>query len=76
MIMKKMSFVFTLLAAAAMLLSACGPAATTAAPAPATQAPAAPVLLPTLPAPTEAPTATAAPKLKVGEVTDLGGVND
>ena len=26
--MKKMSFVFTLLAAAAMLLSACGPAAT------------------------------------------------
>jgi len=74
--MKKMSFVFTLLAAAAMLLSACGPAATTAAPAPATQAPVAPVLLPTLPPPTVAPTATAAPKLKVGEVTDLGGVND
>ncbi len=49
--MKKMSFVFTLLAAAAILLSACGPAAT-----PATQAPAA--------------------KIKVGEVTDLGGVND
>ncbi len=74
--MKKMSFVFTLLAAVAMLLSACGPAATTAAPAPATQAPVAPVLLPTLPPPTVAPTATAAPKLKVGEVTDLGGVND
>lgn len=45
--MKKMSFIFTVLAAAAMLLSACGPAAT-----------------------------TAAPKIKVGEVTDLGGVND
>jgi len=74
--MKKMSFVFTLLAAAAMLLSACGPAATTAAPAPATQAPAVPALLPTLPPPTEAPTATLAPKLKVGEVTDFGGVDD
>jgi basic membrane protein A len=74
--MKKMSFVFTVLAAAAMLLSACGPAATTAAPAPATQAPVAPVLLPTLPPPTEAPAATAAPKIKVGEVTDLGGVDD
>jgi basic membrane protein A len=76
MYMKKMSFVFTLLAAAAMLLSACGPAATTAAPAPATQAPVVPAILPTLPPPTEAPTATAAPKIKVGEVTDLGGVDD
>jgi basic membrane protein A and related proteins len=75
--MKKMSFIFTVLAAAAMLLSACGPAATTAAPvAPATQAPAVPVLLPTLPPPTEGPTATVAPKIKIGEVTDLGGVND
>jgi basic membrane protein A len=73
--MKKLSIVFTVLAAAAMLLSACGPAATTAAPAtqapaPATQAPAVPVLVPTLPPPTEVP------KIKVGEVTDMGGVND
>jgi len=45
--MKKMSFVFTVLVVAVMLLSACGPAAT-----------------------------TVAPKIKVGEVTDMGGVND
>ncbi len=44
--MKKMSFVFTVLMVASVLLSACGPAATTA------------------------------PKIKVGEVTDMGGVND
>jgi len=70
--MKKMSFALTLLAVAVMLLSACGPAATTAAPAPApaTQAPAVPVLLPTAPPP------TAVPNIKVGEVTDMGGVND
>jgi basic membrane protein A and related proteins len=73
--MKKMSIVFTVLAAAAMLLSACGPAATTVAPAtqapaPATQAPAVPVLVATLPPPTEVP------KIKVGEVTDMGGVDD
>jgi basic membrane protein A len=73
--MKKISVVFTVLAAAAMLLSACGAPATTAAPAtqapaPATQAPAAPVLVPTLPPPTDVP------KIKVGEVTDMGGVND
>ncbi len=73
--MKKISIVFTVLAAAAMLLSACGPAATTVAPAtqapaPATQAPAVPVLVPTLPPPTEVP------KIKVGEVTDMGGVDD
>lgn len=71
--MKKLSVVFTIVAAAAMLLAACGPAATTAAPA--TQAPAqpteaVPVLVPTLPPP------TAVPLIKVGEVTDLGGVND
>jgi len=44
--MKKMSFVFTVLMVAVLLLSACGPAATTT------------------------------PKIKVGEVTDMGGVND
>jgi basic membrane protein A len=73
--MKKISFVFTLLAAAAFLLSACGPAATTAAPATqapvqATEAPAVPVLVPTEVPPTEVP------KIKVGEVTDMGGVDD
>ncbi len=54
--MKKISVIFTIVAAIAMLLSACGPAATTAAPA--TQAPA------------------AAPKIKVGEITDMGGIDD
>ncbi len=88
--MKKMSFVLTIVVAAVMLLSACGPAATTAAPvAPATQAPAAPVLLPTAtmaPAATAAP-ATAAPATTapdctqatvfcVGDVTDVGHVDD
>ena len=71
--MKKLSVVFTIVAAAAMLLAACGPAATTAAPAtqaPATEKPAVPVLVPTLPPPTDVP------KKLVGEVTDMGGVND
>ena len=71
--MKKLSVLFTILAAAAMLLAACGPAATTAAPvtqAPATEAPAVPVLVATQPPPTEVP------KKLVGEVTDMGGVND
>jgi len=71
--MKKLSVVFTIVAAAAMLLAACGPAATTAAPvtqAPATEAPAVPVLVPTQPPPTDVP------KKLVGEVTDMGGVND
>jgi basic membrane protein A len=45
--MKKMSVVISILIAAVMLLSACGPAA-----------------------------APAATKIKVGEVTDMGGVND
>jgi len=65
--MKKSMTVFAFLAVAVMLLSACGPAATT--PAPTTV----PVLLPTTTMP---PVPTAAPKIKVGEVTDLGGVND
>ncbi|HVM71914.1 MAG TPA: BMP family ABC transporter substrate-binding protein [Anaerolineales bacterium] len=77
--MKKMSVVLTILVAVAFVLSACGPAATTAAPAPATQAPA-PATQAPAPTATQppAPTATQAPaaKLKIGEVTDLGGVND
>ena len=74
--MKKMSFVFTVLVAAVLLLSACGPAATTAAPA--TEVPAQPTAVPATevpPQPTAVPP-TATPKIKVGEVTDLGGVND
>jgi len=70
--MKKLSVVFTVLVAAAMLLSACGPTVTVApaTQAPATKAPEVPVLVPTLPPP------TAVPLTKVGEVTDMGGVND
>jgi basic membrane protein A and related proteins len=77
--MKKMSIIFTVLAAAAMLLSACGPAATTMAPAtqapaPATQAPVPATAAPVVPV--LLPTNTPVPHIKVGEVTDLGGVND
>ena len=74
--MKKITTIFTILIAAAMLLSACGTPAPTAAPAPATQAPAAPVLVPTA---TLAPTATEAPTkapFKVGFVTDTAGIAD
>src|SRR5512137_1503017 len=70
--MKKVSVVFTILAAAAMLLSACG-APTAVVPPTQVQAQpteAVPVLVPTAPPPTEAP------KLTVGEVTDMGGVDD
>jgi basic membrane protein A and related proteins len=65
--MKKLSTIFALLSVVAILLSACGTAATPVpTQAPATQAPA-----------TQAPaTQPPAPKIKVGEVTDLGGVDD
>jgi len=73
--MKKSSVVFGLLAVMVIVLSACGPAATVAP----TTAPVAPTTAPVVPttapvAPTVAP--TTAPVIKVGEVTDLGGVND
>jgi len=71
--MKKISIALTVFTAVAMLLSACGTPATPVAPAtqaPATAAPAVPVLVPTVPAP------TMPPNTKVGEVTDMGGVND
>ena len=66
--MKKLYTLTALVLLASMLLTACGaPAAPTEAPAPApTQAP----------APTAAPAATKAPAFKVGEVTDMGGVDD
>ena len=80
--MRKRSFVI-MLVALALVLGACGPAATTApttAPAAqptATRPPAGPATV----APTTAAAATTAPtaaaqKLKIGLVTDTGGVND
>ena len=77
--MKKITSAFALLIVAVMVLTACGPAATTPAPTqppatqpPATQPPA------TQPPATEPPTATQPPAkvVKVGEVTDLGGIDD
>src|SRR5512136_2925666 len=76
--MKNKSFVlFSVLACALILLSACGPAAT-AAPVVATEAPTeqVPVLVPTLPPPTAAPTDTP-PCLIIGAtyggpITDAG----
>ncbi len=69
--MKKTYSLFAALLVAVMLLSACGPTATP------TPAPVQPTTVPTA-APTEAPTVapTTAPAIKVGEVTDLGGVDD
>lgn len=71
--MKKFYFVMAALVIASMVLAACGGTATTA-PA-ATEAPAmteAPAAATEAPAMTEAPAAT----IKVGEVTDLGGIDD
>ncbi len=75
--MKKISSIFAFLIVAVMVLTACGPAATTAAP-PVTQPPAPTATQPPAPTATQppAPTDTTAPKSKVGEVTDLGGVDD
>jgi len=73
--MKKFNYVMAALVIASMILTACGAAATPAATqAPATQAPA--TEAPTVAAPTATEAPTVAPKLKVGEVTDLGGVDD
>jgi basic membrane protein A and related proteins len=66
--MKKVSTLFALMIVAVMVLSACGPAATSPA--------AVPVLLPTGTMAPQAPTNTPTPKIKVGEVTDMGGVDD
>ena len=70
--MKKISVVFTILVAAVMLLSACGPAPTTVAPATVVVPPTA--VPPTAVPPTDVPP-TAAP-FRVGFVTDTGGIDD
>jgi basic membrane protein A len=69
--MKRISNIFAVLAVFVLLLTACGPAATTVAPA--TSVP--PVVVPPTAVPA-VPTNTLAPTLKVGEVTDFGGVDD
>jgi len=70
--MKKMIYVLTIVMAAAMLLSACGPAPTTVAPATAVVPPTA--VPPTAVPPTEVPP-TAVP-FRVGFVTDTAGIAD
>ncbi len=72
--MKKLYYIVAALMIASMILTACGTPATQA-PAPATQAPA--TQAPATQAPATAAPATQAPvQFKVGEVTDLGGVDD
>lgn len=63
--MKKLYTIAAVVLLASMVMTACGPAPV------ATEAPAAPA-----PADTAAPAAPAAPKFLVGQVTDLGGVDD
>ncbi len=70
--MKKLYFVFAALLIASMVLTACGTPVTPTA-APATEAPA--TAAPATEAPTVAPTEAPA-VFKVGEVTDLGGIDD
>jgi len=66
--MKKAYTLMAIVLLASMILTACGGAVT---PAP-TEAPAAPATQ----APTQFVPPTTAPKIKIGEVTDLGGVDD
>ena len=70
--MKKLYVVFAMLLIASMVLSACGKPATEA---PATAAPATEAPATAAPA-TEAPTTAPAAAFKVGQVTDLGGIDD
>jgi basic membrane protein A len=70
--MKKLYTVLALVLLASMVLTACGSAATPTAAA--TEAPVVTTAPDTAVPPTVAP--TEAPKFKVGEVTDLGGVDD
>jgi basic membrane protein A len=71
--MKKLYFVMAMLIVASMILAACGTPATEV-PAVATEAPA----MTEAPVATEAPAMTEAPAavIKIGQVTDLGGIDD
>jgi basic membrane protein A len=71
--MKRISTTFAVLAVIVMLVTACGPAATTVAPVPPTAVP--PTSVPATSVPPTAVPPTVVP-IKIGEVTDLGGVND
>ena len=74
---KRLSLIMVLLVAIALVVAACGGAAPTQAPAVATEAPAVATEAPAVA--TEAPAvATEAPvaAFKVGQVTDVGGIND
>jgi basic membrane protein A len=70
--MKRISTIFAVLAVFVLLVTACGPAATTEAPATAVP----PVSNPPTAVPPTAVPPTPVTVLKIGEVTDLGGVND
>jgi basic membrane protein A and related proteins len=74
--MKRISTIFSVLVVLVMVLSACGTAATTTPPTaiPPTAVP--PTAVPPTAVPPTAVPPTAVPAIKVGEVTDLGGVND
>lgn len=79
--MKKFYLAMVALIIASMVLAACGsPATATEAPAPTevvTEAPTeAPTEMPATEAPTAAPTEAPAAAVKVGQVTDLGGIDD
>jgi basic membrane protein A len=72
--MKRISTIFAILAVVVMLVTACGPAATTVAPPPPTAVP--PTSVPPTAVPPTAVPPTAVPAIKIGEVTDMGGVDD
>jgi basic membrane protein A and related proteins len=72
--MKRISTIFAILAVVVMLVTACGPAATTVAPPPPTAVP--PTAVPPTAVPPTAVPPTAVPAIKIGEVTDMGGVDD
>jgi hypothetical protein len=73
--MKRISITFAVMAVIVMLFTACGPVATTVAPPPSVPPTSVPAIVPATAVPATAVPPTVVP-IKVGEVTDLGGVND
>jgi basic membrane protein A and related proteins len=73
--MKRISTTFAVMAVIVLLFTACGPAATTVAPPPPVPPTSMPAVVPATAVPPTMVPPTAVP-IKVGEVTDLGGVND